>query len=272
MANGVRSLVARWSRSLGVVWLALVVGATLAIIYAFLYGPLVILAYWAAPLAILAAVLSWLQSGNVVFTSADVSLVTVLVWWVLGSAVGGFIGGLGYVAEFAGELIFFGGLLSIAQWIVLRRYLWHAGVWVVASFFGWIVAQMLVISIQGAFPGLVEAAHETTRSDVFAYALFDPIVWALYGAAQAIVLFTILRRRALPWLLPWVFASSTGGVLEAAAIYLELNSLLGSWGGGFAAFISVAIYQSAICALYGIPTGLVLYGALQQADTAEQRP
>lgn len=270
MASGVRSLVGRWPRLFGVVWAALVAGATFSAVYAFLYGPLVILGYAAAPLAILAAILSVFRGTGSGFTPASVSAVPVLVWWVIGCAVGGFVGGLGYVAEFVGELILFGGLLGIGQWVVLRRYLRHAGAWIVVSFFGWIVAQVSVISIQGAFPGLVDFAHEITRNDVFAYALFDPSVWAIYGIFQGIVLLAALRRAALPWLLPWIFASASGGVLGAAAIYLEFNALLGGWGGGFAAFVSIAAYESAICALYATLTGFVLYGVLRRSGTAQQ--
>lgn len=251
--------------------MALVAGTILAAGYAFWYGPLAILAYGAAPLAILAVLVWALRVGRegLGVVSDEVSGASVVGWWIFGCTVGGTVGGLGYVAQFAGELIFFGGLLGIAQWIVLRRYVRYAGFWIVASFFGWIVGQVLLISVEGAFPGLVEATHEMTRDDVLAYAVFDPIVWAVYGVAQGIALLAILQRHALIWIVPWVLASASGGVVEAAAIYLELNALLGVWGGGYASVISVAVYQGAICALYGLPTGLVLYGVLSRAVAAE---
>ncbi len=270
MARSIRGFSGRWSKVFGAVWVALVVGAICAAVYAFLYGPLVILGYGAAPLAVLAAIISAVRCESADFEVADISLGSVLVWWIFGCAVGGFIGGLGYVAQFTGELILFGGLLGLAQWVVLRRYLRRAGFWVVASFFGWVVAQVVVISIQGALPGLVDFTHRITRDDVFAYALFDPFVWAVYGTFQGVLLLAVLRRAALLWLLPWILASASGGVFGAAALYLELDALLGVWGGGFGAFISIAVYQSMICTLYGVLTGLVLYGALQRAGTVQQ--
>ncbi|CAN5662770.1 hypothetical protein BH24ACT22_BH24ACT22_06680 [soil metagenome] len=270
VASGIQGFVERRSRVFGAVWLALVFGAICAAAYAFLYGPLVILGYVAAPLAVLAAVLSVFRHEREGFAAAtDVSVASVSAWWVFGSAVGGFIGGLGYVAQFTGELILFGGLLGLAQWVVLRRYLRRAGFWVVASIFGWIVAQIAVISIEGAFPGLVDFAHRITRDDVFAYALFDPFVWAIYGSFQAILLLAVLRRTALPWLLPWILASASGGVFEAVAMYLEFDALLGVVGGGFEAFVLSAVYQSVVCALYGILTGLVLYTVLRRASVEQ---
>ena len=270
MARGVCGFSGRWPRVFGAVWVALVVGAVGMAAYAFLYGPMVILGYGAAPPAVLAMIVSAFLGDRGQFEAADVSLGSLLAWWVVGCAVGGFIGGLGYVAQFTGELILFGGLLGLAQWIVLRRYLWRAGFWVVASFFGWVVAQVAVISIQGAFPGLVDFTHRITRDDVFAYALFDPFVWAIYGTFQGVLLFAVLRRAAVAWIVPWIFASASGGVFGAAALYLELDALLGTWGEGFGGFISVAVYQGVICALYGVFTGLVLYGALRRAGATQQ--
>ena len=262
-----RVFVSNRRRAFIFVWVVLIFFTLATIAYSFLAGPLVLLIL-AAPLAFGAAVLHVLLYGNTDSNIDPSSSIlregprawSVLPWWMIGCAVGGFVGGLGYVAQFLGDRILFGGLLGTAQWLILQRYFRWAGLWVVASFFGWIVGQVATIFVEGAFPSVVDAVFEATGSEILGYAVFDPLVWAVFGLVQGLVFLLLFGLREILLLGLWVLASSSGGIIRAAAIYFEANFLLDG-------IVSVAVYQSIICALYGIPTGLVLVGLMRRAST-----
>jgi hypothetical protein len=81
-------------------------------------------------------------------------------WWVLASAVGWAVGQMLVVTTFPTEVgviagAFLGVILGISQWIVLRRWFFQAGWWIIMSTLGWALglAGMLGPSLVGAVVG-----------------------------------------------------------------------------------------------------------------------
>ncbi len=113
---------------------------------------------------------------------------SVVLWWVLGCAVGGMLGGFGRILEHLFLLpVFFGGLLGIAQVLVLRSYLPRGtGLWIVASFFGWFTGFMAKMILGGVLP---------PPYGLDPFFLYDFVTWAVFGLAQGLVLWAVLGLR-----------------------------------------------------------------------------
>jgi len=172
--------------------------------------------------------------------------------WVLASTVGGAVGGLGFVLEFVGPLVLFGGVLGLAQWLVLLRYFDRAGWWVAASFFGWIAG-----SVAGVFA--VAAVSADGRDPAIVFGIVMP--WASLGVFQALGLYGLLAvagRAKLASL--WGVVSLSGGVVAGLVAHLGLTALPQAAGAGLipeGVAGAVAGYGAA-GATYGAATGVAL--------------
>ena len=197
------------------------------------------------------------------------------LWWVLACAIGGVVASYSILFEMLFFVPVFGGVLGVAQWLVLQSYLRRAGLWVLASFFGWLAGAMVrMILLVGAFPGAATTDPGTSILGLDPYFVYEPVVWAIFGLAQGLVLLLILRSRSLGLVLLWVLATSLGGIFHAAIRYLLLFTLALQGTGGEEGSVGAILGETWFLsegfglALYGIPTGLVLAQVVGRAYAA----
>lgn len=139
------------------------------------------------------------------------------LWWVFACGVGGVAGGASYVEPYLG-LALFGGILGVAQWLVLRRYLSRVVLWAVFSVVGWILGYIAQFAVSGSLSGMGEAIFAWTGSEIASFLVFGPMTWAVFGIFQLPLLLRF--RRALLW----VPASILGG--EAFVVAQNVPLLL----------------------------------------------
>jgi hypothetical protein len=179
------------------------------------------------------------------------------LWWTLATTIAGAIVGALEASGF--ELvatIFFTGLfIGAAQWLVLRQYIPKAFWWIVVSTLGWTLGLVLV-SPNVTLDPLIQFLNTLGAWEVFwANLVKQPIVLAIFGAAQ----FPILRQfvRKTHW---WILVSTLGGALQGATsstvAYILHPELLP------APFPTALIYGSGWLG-YGIVTGICLQWLLR---------
>ncbi len=167
-----------------------------------------------------------------------------VLWWVVANTVT-----LGCIAWFQTTLLLSTTLLAIAQWVVIRRYIYHAGWWAIVSSVGAMASLILsaFVGIRGEVSGTflskaLGAEPVMTEIRLVTMALTGPVGGGLLGCAQWLVLRCSVQRAG--W---WVVASATGGLVGI----LVGNGVF--WLVGIPHGIGAA--GSCIGLLYGIITG-----------------
>jgi len=138
---------------------------------------------------------------------------------------------------------------AVAQWLVLRRYIWNLGWWVLASVVGWNIAFILIhfVGVGNWIVGMVPAGELEIGGvpvplQVFlTKTLLRLLEWSLIGVLQWLVLRCHIQHSS--W---WLLASPVGGAIKGAAEFtfrLVLGDMLGTIMGALA---------------YGVVTGSVL--------------
>lgn len=193
--------------------------------------------------------------------------------WVLAGAAGGAVGGgTLYILEIFSLTLLFGVTLGVAQALVIRRYLpgGAALLWAFFSSFGWPVGWfflgLAIFFLNMAGRGFDTQAGSSSFAGVpvsGAGLLMSPVVFAVFGAFQAVVLLALLGRTFLPLAALWVAASALAGVLAPlgglAVVVVGAETSVGGVGGGFVnSVLGPAVVTSAVFALYGTVTGVVL--------------
>jgi hypothetical protein len=79
-------------------------------------------------------------------------------WWILASALGWAVGHVLVTIALPAQNLFLegallGATLGIAQWLVLRRWVYRAGWWIVISVVGWAAGPIVGPSLVGAVAG-----------------------------------------------------------------------------------------------------------------------
>ena len=178
--------------------------------------------------------------------------------WVLASTVGGAVGGLGFVLQFFGQLVLFGGVLGLAQWLVLLRYLERAGWWVSASFFGWFAG-----SVAGMLATPATAGASATTGLMLGFG-----AWAGLGAFQGLALYGLLGavpgRRKLVSL--WLAVSVIGGVVAEVVAYLASTALPEEAAADLLpkGLAAIVLGHAGAGAVYGAATGVALAEVLRR--------
>ncbi|KAM3098885.1 hypothetical protein ACKFKF_16590 [Phormidesmis sp. 146-12] len=179
------------------------------------------------------------------------------LWWILAITIAGAIVGAleesGF--QFIATIFFTGLFIGAAQWLVLRQYIPKAFWWIVVSTLGWTLGLVLV-SLNVTLDPLIQFLSTLGAWYVFWMNLVkQPIVLAIFGAAQ----FPILRRfvRKAHW---WILVSALGGALQGASsstvAYILQPGLLP------APFPTALIYGSGWLS-YGIVTEIFLQWLLR---------
>jgi hypothetical protein len=136
------------------------------------------------------------------------------LWWALATTVAGAIIGALEASgfQFIATIFFTGLFIGAAQWLVLRQYIPKAFWWIVVSTLGWTFG-LLLVSPNEILNPLIQFLATLGAWYVFWMNLvIQPIVLAIFGAAQ----FSILRRffRKAHW---WILVSALGGALQGAS-------------------------------------------------------
>lgn len=183
-----------------------------------------------------------------------------LLRWLLGCALGGLLAALAIPTEFLGQLVLFGGLLSLGQAALVasafRSPAYWALAWVLNSLGGWTVGSIVGFVL---LPAIYDPAHPTVF-DVLA--LSSP--WALMSAGHAIVLVAFSGLRppaAAAFALLWLVAGSAGGIAFTAAAFRLDEPFVGAFAEalGLSGFgEAVVAYPVLVATVYGVPTGVVL--------------
>ncbi|MEA5599090.1 hypothetical protein [Rivularia sp. UHCC 0363] len=179
------------------------------------------------------------------------------LWWTLATTIAGAIVGAleesGF--QFIATIFFTGLFIGAAQWLVLRQYIPKAFWWIVVSTLGWTLGLVLVMPNVTLDP-LIQFLSTLGAWYVFWMNLVkQPIVLAIFGAAQL----PILRRfvRKAHW---WILVSALGGALEgvtsSTVAYILQPGLMP------APFPTALIYGSGWLG-YGIVTGICLQWLLR---------
>jgi len=117
-------------------------------------------------------------------------------WWVLASAVGWIlIGALADVVEIKAGLVavwpaIVGAAVGAFQWLVLRKHVQLAGLWIVANALGWVVGWHTV----GAMDRIVTTIVSSEKAGL---AVLFAILVAVIGAFTGLALVWLLRRPML---------------------------------------------------------------------------
>jgi len=130
---------------------------------------------------------------------------------------------------------------AVLQWLLLRRYLHHARVWVPLTALGWLVG-MLLIYLVGLFELPVPGA--------WIPALVPPFLGAVVGVTQWLYLRQVIDKAGF-----WVLASAVGYGMLAR--------------GAFGSFTSIPEFLFFILAPFTI-TGLALFLLLRQGGRGQQ--
>jgi hypothetical protein len=179
------------------------------------------------------------------------------LWWTLATTIAGAIVGALEASgfEFVATIFFTGLLIGVAQWLVLRQYIPKAFWWIVVSTLGWTLGLVLLSSDVTLDP-VIQLLNTLGAWEVFWMNLVkQPIVLAIFGAAQ----FPILRRfvRKAHW---WILVSALGGAIQGASgsivAYILPPGLLP------APFPTALVYGSGWLS-YGIITGICLQWLLR---------
>jgi hypothetical protein len=179
------------------------------------------------------------------------------LWWTLATTIAGAIVGVLEASgfELTATIFFTGLLIGSAQWLVLRQYIPRAFCWIVVSTLGWTLGLVLV-SPNVTLDPLIQFLNTLGAWEVFWMNLVkQPIVLAIFGAAQ----FPILRRfvRKAYW---WILVTALGGAVQGATsstvAYILHPELLP------APFPTASIYGSGWLG-YGIVTGICLQWLLR---------
>jgi hypothetical protein len=161
---------------------------------------------------------------------------TLWEWWVLATVVGGLVG-IGVAAIASGIAVHLGTVSTIAllygvgaaqgialgfsQWLVLRRYVKHVGLWVLATGLGALVAWSIGLKVIVA---LTLMLFRSTAFDNLTWAwllaVFCLGVWVgtVLGLAQWCVLRTHVRRGIL-----WVLANALAWGLGVSMVLMGVT-------------------------------------------------
>jgi hypothetical protein len=184
-------------------------------------------------------------SDRTIVASTMLSCITVLLFWILANVASELIEEFSFWLETG---------FALAQWLVLRRYIWNLGWWILASAWGWTIAFILIhfVGVGNWIVGMVPAGEleiggvPVPLQVFWAKALLRLLEWSVIGVLQWLVL-----RRHIQHSSWWLLASPVGGAVKGAlelVTRLVAGDLLGAIMGALA---------------YGVVTGSVLVLLLQ---------
>lgn len=180
------------------------------------------------------------------------------LWWTLATTIAGAIVGALEASyfQFVATIFFTGLLIGAAQWLVLRQYILKAFWWIVVSTLGWTFGLVLVSSYITLFDPLIPFLVTLGIWRVFGMNLvYEPIVLAIFGAAQFPILTRFVRKAH-----GWILVSALGGALKGASsstvAYILPPGLLP------APFLTALSYGAGWLG-YGIVTGICLQWLLR---------
>ncbi len=187
-------------------------------------------------------------------------------WWVLGSTMGGFIGGAAVLAvvfmaaEAVGDAVFvplhgpvIGAAVGTGQWLVLRRQIQKAGRWVLNSALGG-AAGLAVVFMAAE---VVERAGIKVVWSHMVVAMVGVVAGAAVGTGQWLVLRRQVQKAG--W---WVLSSALGGAAGLAVVFMAAESLASAlsvlWTSALWTTLLWAVGWAVIGGMYGAFTGAVL--------------
>lgn len=194
---------------------------------------------------------------------------TLWEWWVVATVVSEVVG-LSIVAVVGatigqldsasthGMLLLIGSLegciLGFAQWLVLRRYIRHAGWWIfataVGAVFAWIIG--LTVSVLMAFVYASSSDRIQTTAFIKGVIVLGAGVGAVMGFSQWLVLKAHIRNAV--W---WIFANAIAWSLGLLVAFIGAG-LLSSAGFGLETALKVAATGVTMGAVVGGITGIAL--------------
>jgi hypothetical protein len=154
-------------------------------------------------------------------------------------------------------LILVGGMVGtiaipvgIAQWVVLRRHIDHAGIWVLGGTVGWIIGLALG---WGVSMGLTDSSSDPVHS-----AAMGAITGGIGGAAAGLMQWLVMRQEdtaSVLWLpasvvgwgaafaVAWSVASPISRFLDLTATYAMIGIMVGCLGGAVTGIVLVWLLQ-----------------------------
>lgn len=178
------------------------------------------------------------------------------LWWTLATTIAGVIVGAleesGF--QFIATIFFTGLFIGVAQWLVLRQYIPKAFWWIVVSTLGWTFG-LLLVSPNVTLEPLIQFLSTLGAWPVFWTNLVkQPIVLAIFGAAQFPILRRLVRKAH-----GWILVSALGGALKGASGSTVAYILPGLLPAPF----TTALSYGAGWLGYGIVTGICLQWLLR---------
>ncbi len=183
------------------------------------------------------------------------------LWWILVTTAGGtIIGALSAPTDFFWYIFMTGLVVGAAQWLVLRRYMQHAGWWVVASAFGWFLGINVDIMTGGVLAPIVELLSSVGGlwKVFWLNVVSDLVIFAVLGVAQWLVLHRHTQHAG--W---WVLANVIGGAVNGA-VGSTVCAAACQVGGA-------ALSSSAGWAGNGAVTGIILVWLLPKGTKLERQ-
>jgi hypothetical protein len=180
------------------------------------------------------------------------------LWWVAGHLVGWlFIVALvttlpiaKFTHGFVAPLLILGVPFSVAQWMVLHRYVPLTPLWMLTIPAGWLLFSLLIAAVPPAWWQAIGDETIPTLS----------LSFALLGAAMGLPQWVILRRR-FPRAPLWIVGSSLSVGLGFGLVLA--TGLINR---------SETISYTVVILVYGMVTGLILWWWLDRHTLARLRP
>lgn len=171
--------------------------------------------------------------------------------WIIASTAGGAVVGLLEVRfQFLATLVLAGFVVGAAQWLILRAYIAHAWLWIIASGVGVILGNLLQIEIRGSSQLTTWLSEHLGLWEVFwLNFVSQPIVLVIASLLQWLIL---RRYRQSLW---WIPVSLVGGMLLGATSATFCSVGCDAVASSVNAQVSTALTYASGWAAYGMVTG-----------------
>lgn len=153
-------------------------------------------------------------------------------------------------------------VVGLAQWLLLRKYLFNSIYWMMLTFGGWLISYRLIMILYLSI-GMIGSWSETSKWIELAL-IFGAISGALVGFFQQLVLIdcALKTRQWICSTTVWTLVTTVSGALGVAVTLSKALSEVGGWT--WLGSVSWVETGGVIGVMYGLMTGGVMVWLLRQ--------
>ena len=190
------------------------------------------------------------------------------LWWVLVSTisvfVGMFFGITGLADSFPGIIMFgimCGGVIGIAQWLVLRLYIKQVSRWILVTTLGWMIGWIVIDVVINNYRRIMVDEWSTFIAIIVTFG-------AILGFVIGLMQWTVLNRRvaeSIWWIIGSTLSSVVGSGVGFYVAHLLSKDIIDPMLGHPVFWLSfIAVFGS----IYAISTGTLLTWLMGQSKAS----